>query len=187
MALHSDTMRRRHRHLAPTLRNVTRRKRTSQEGEMDGSFFDAWTRRHFGVASGSLIASLLTANLATNVTAKKRRKKKKCGKRRKRCHGKCVKKSLCCGDGDCPANTYCCEGDCVSLDRPCHQDGTYACFADGVLRLSVEEEVFCTRTSDLPICALCTSSEGCLADERCFPANCAEDVAAVCRKVYVGF
>lgn len=155
---------------------------------MDGSLFDAWTRRRFGFASGSLITSLLTVNLATDVAAnKKRRKKKKCGKRKKRCQGKCIKRSQCCRDGDCPANSYCCDGECVSLDRPCHQDGIYVCFAEGELRLSVEGDVFCTRTSDLPICAQCQSSEGCLGDERCFPANCDEDVTAICRKVYEGF
>jgi hypothetical protein len=161
------------------------------EAAMDGSQFDTWTRRRFGLAAGGLITALLTLDPARDGAAKRKKRhkhRKSCGKQQKRCQGTCIKRTQCCVDGDCPEDTFCCDGECVSLDTPCHPSGGYACFAeDGVLRQSLEGDVYCTRTSDLLFCAQCASSEGCLDDERCFAAHCAEDVTAVCRKVYVDF
>jgi hypothetical protein len=145
---------------------------------MDGTVFDAWTRRRFGIASGGLIASLLTANLAMNVAAKKRRKKKKCGKRKKRCHGTCIKKTQCCRDSDCPAGTYCCEGDCVSLETCCVKGSNGPCPEGCPCRRTVEGEQVCV-TNEAVLCAQCSSSEACNKNERCVLVTCG-DITATC-------
>jgi hypothetical protein len=161
-----------------------------KERAMDVTHFDAWTRRRFGLAAGGLLSALFTLDLPMVTAKKKKRKKKRCSKHKRRCQGTCIKRSQCCGDGDCPPGTFCCRGACASLDSPCEEGGLYACFSEadgGKLRRSVEGDVYCTRTSDLPMCAQCESSDGCLPDERCFSASCGDDVTAVCRKVYTDF
>jgi hypothetical protein len=48
-----------------------------KEAPMDGSQFDVWTRRRFGLAAGGLSASLLTLASLEDAEAKKRKKRKK--------------------------------------------------------------------------------------------------------------
>jgi hypothetical protein len=63
---------------------------------MDGSHFDAWTRRRFGVAAGGLAGSLLAQAGTPGAEAKKgKKKKKKCGKLNASCNQN--KKTCCCG------------------------------------------------------------------------------------------
>jgi hypothetical protein len=152
---------------------------------MDGSRFEAWTRRRFGLAGG-LIAALLTLDPARDGVSKQKRRHKhhkrhkrtgKCGTQEKECQGTCIPRSQCCGD--CPSGTYCCEGECVSLETCC---GSGVCPSGCPCRRNVEGEQFCT-TADFPVCAQCTSSDGCLADEGCFPASCGDGVTAVCRTI----
>jgi hypothetical protein len=101
---------------------------------MDGSRFDAWTRRHFGLAAGGLAASLLGISASADTEAKK--KKKKCKKLGTGCtpggKRKCCKKqnlicapipglggNRCCRDvgQTCSFSTDCCSTFC--LDDHC--------------------------------------------------------------------
>jgi hypothetical protein len=73
---------------------------------MDGSRFDAWTRRRMSLATGGLLASFLGTGVFAGVEAKKcKGNKRKCGK-------KCISKKKCCGG--CGEQT-CCKGKCVDL------------------------------------------------------------------------
>ncbi len=60
---------------------------------MDGSQFDAWTRRGFGAAAGGLAGSLLA--MAAIPGAKAKKKKRKCKKLNDTCND--GKKKCCCG------------------------------------------------------------------------------------------
>lgn len=73
---------------------------------MDGSRFDAWTRRRVGLATAISIATPLGVGPFREAVSKKcKGKKKKCGK-------KCISKKKCCGG--CGQKT-CCKGTCVDL------------------------------------------------------------------------
>lgn len=98
---------------------------------MDGTRFDAWTRRRFGMASGGALAGLLGLSLLESEAAKKhgnhkhknknknknknKKKKKKCRKLGQSCDTS-VKKKKCCnsaqlcstvkGQG---SQTFCCK------------------------------------------------------------------------------
>jgi hypothetical protein len=81
---------------------------------MNGSRFDAWTRRRFGLAAGNAAAALLglTGGRSNPVVAKKNSKPKTCKKGKKKCGKKCIAKSKCCGG--CGGQT-CCDGKCRDL------------------------------------------------------------------------
>jgi hypothetical protein len=73
---------------------------------MDGSRFDAWTRRHFGLVAGTLAASLLGIAARDDADAKKkknRKKKKRCKTLFQGCNPK--KKRRCCQSLACEAPT----------------------------------------------------------------------------------
>jgi hypothetical protein len=94
---------------------------------MDGSRFDAWTRRKFGLAAGGAVAALVGMTGLTDTEAKKK-KKKKCRKLGQTCdintkNQKCCKKNedcaqvqglgssnFCCKphNANCSVNTDCC-------------------------------------------------------------------------------
>ena len=50
---------------------------------MDGSRFDAWTRRRFGLAAGGAIGSLLGLQIAGSDDAEAKKRKKRCRKLRR--------------------------------------------------------------------------------------------------------
>jgi hypothetical protein len=108
---------------------------------MDGSRFDAWTRRRFGAAAGGLAGSLLGLAAFTGTAAKKRCRKlgepcKQDGSRKKKC---CKGKGLQCRE-DPPLEFRCCRkggepctdsgeaSQCCSLDC---REGTCFCKALG--------------------------------------------------------
>ena len=64
---------------------------------MDGSRFDAWTRRRVGLGIGALAAGLLSTAVDQDAAAKKD-KKKACTKKKKQ---KCRKQGRACEDGKC--------------------------------------------------------------------------------------
>jgi hypothetical protein len=65
---------------------------------MDGSQFDAWTRRGFGAAAGGLAGSLLAMSAIPGAEAKKgKKKKKKCKKLGDTCQPNGGKNKKCCG------------------------------------------------------------------------------------------
>jgi hypothetical protein len=86
-----------------------------QEDEMDGSRFDAWTRRRFGLATGGAIAAafgLATLDAAATKRKKRRRKKRK----------RCVKLLRPCRVG---GRKCCHEHVCQSFDTGAN--GTFFC------------------------------------------------------------
>jgi hypothetical protein len=96
---------------------------------MDGSEFDAWTRRRFGLAAGGALAVL--AGLDTTTGAKKKRKK-----RCKRLGAGCKPggKRKCCGQLRCRTtaanlgvHTFCCKTEGTS----CNPDDPFQC-CDGL-------------------------------------------------------
>ena len=114
---------------------------------MDGSRFDAWTRRRFGLAVGGLAGSLLgiVGGGSDDLAAKQKKKKKRCRKLGQSCRegGKracCAKRGLSCqpfevtqpnsarrccrrGKEPCTDSGECCSGECT--------DGRCVCKANG--------------------------------------------------------
>ncbi|MGH7964085.1 MAG: hypothetical protein ACRERD_20070 [Candidatus Binatia bacterium] len=92
---------------------------------MDGSRFDSWTRRGFGLAAGGLVASVLGVAGLTDADAKKKRKKRckkvtqRCklgGKKKRCCHG------LRCDRVEDAAGRHCCrktQAACASDNECC--------------------------------------------------------------------
>jgi hypothetical protein len=88
---------------------------------MDGSRFDAWTRRQFGLTLGGGLALLLGLSKLDEIEAKKKRKRKRKNRKKKRC--KKVEQD-CQGEFD---QSNCCNGlSCEPLtpgsedNRCCH-------------------------------------------------------------------
>lgn len=110
---------------------------------MDGSNFDAWTRRRFGLAAGGFAGSLLGVVHLSKADAGKRKRRckrldqgcKPQGKKRKCCTGKglqCQPESLsgrnrCCRKGGEPCSTetasQCCSGTCTNQQCFCKSVG----------------------------------------------------------------
>jgi hypothetical protein len=96
---------------------------------MDGSHFDAWTRRRFGLAMGGGVAALLGLSALDNADAK--HKKKKCIKKpRVACGGKkkcCKSEDLSCGEILGLSGKNCCrnvQGVCKDANQCC---GDFIC------------------------------------------------------------
>jgi hypothetical protein len=103
---------------------------------MDGSLFDAWTRRRFGLAAAGTATAILGITQARDAEAKKKRKKKrrtKCKKLfahctpggRKCCHGNLCEAPnldgmLCCKPENkgCKNSEECCPGLACFDDPP---------------------------------------------------------------------
>lgn len=122
---------------------------------MDGSRFDAWTRRRFGVVAGGLAGSLLALAGRDDAEAKKRHKKK-CKKlgdscdpsgKRKCCHGRLCGFPInddslnhCCrggGDSCTPEHqAECCTG-------VCQQD--LSCFCKGSGQICTSHAQCCSH------------------------------------------
>lgn len=145
---------------------------------MDGSRFDAWTRRQFGFAAGGLLAAVVASRLEDVGAAKKKHKKRRCGKRKKRCQGTCIPRSQCCGD--CPSGTYCCEGECIRLETCC---GNGPCTAECPCRRIIGSGLQICVTNALVQCEQCESTDDCAAGERCVLERCGDGVTAVCRQL----
>lgn len=118
---------------------------------MDGSRFDAWTRRGFGAAAGGLAGSLLAMSAIPGAEAKKK-KKKKCGKLNDACNS--GKKKCCCG--------YEC--------RPQDSSGNFCCRAPGFPASS--EDDCCSGKLELGRCICKTLSQPCDSNEACCSGNC---------------
>jgi hypothetical protein len=95
---------------------------------MDGSRFDAWTRRRFGLVVGSGVASLAGLSALDDAEAKKKRKKKKkCKKIKNGCKTSGKKKRCCkgltCGESVAlPGGNHCCrqaQGACTDASECC--------------------------------------------------------------------
>lgn len=124
-----------------------------KEAHVDGSQFDAWTRRGFGAAAGGLAGSLLAMSAIPGAEAKK--KKKKCKKLNDTCND--GKKKCCCG-------------------YECHEvlnnnGGRHCCRAPGFPADSAED--CCSgRPLELGRCICKTLGQGCGADRECCSGEC---------------
>ena len=80
---------------------------------MDGSRFDAWTRRRFGLAAGGVAAALAGLIPTGEDAAAKRKRKKRCRKPGKICTPggkKCCGKRFCARPFSFPEADRCCKG-----------------------------------------------------------------------------
>ncbi|MCC7021923.1 MAG: hypothetical protein IT338_03805 [Thermomicrobiales bacterium] len=128
---------------------------------MDGSRFDAWTRRRFGLAAGGLAASLL--GLAGFEETEAKRKKKRCKKLNKPCKPK-GKKKRCCKKLSCSApfgapDNHCCR---AGANVPC----TTATAGECCTRRCNGNTCFCKSLGEQ-----CTSSGQCCS-RKCTAGNC---------------
>jgi hypothetical protein len=112
---------------------------------MEGSRFDAWTRRSFGLAAGGLAGSLMAHATVLDVAAKKKKKKKKkcrefaesCTEKETCCCGLACRPAgmsgdACCriGGSECSSATQCCSGRCTGGYCECKSNNGLACSQD---------------------------------------------------------
>ncbi len=136
---------------------------------MDGSHFDAWTRRRFGVIAGGLAVSLLGVASSDEAIARRKRRKKKgrCRDVTESCGGK----KKCCRNYTCDrvglsAGTFCCR----EVRQTCNGD-TGPCCRDQVCdRISGLSGFRCCGTVN----ASCQSSGECCGNFRCLEGRCLE-------------
>jgi hypothetical protein len=127
---------------------------------MDGSRFDAWTRRGIGLALGGGVISALGLSLRDDATAKKKKKKKRCKKLKQACQP--GSKTKCCQDLACgesvalPLGTHClrrAQGACADASEclaPSLCDDGHCCF--------LEEDGPCSEDEDCCDTLLCNTS-----------------------------
>jgi hypothetical protein len=132
---------------------------------MDGSRFDAWTRRRFGLTAGGFAASLF-ALTAIDAEAKKKDKKKK-KKKKKRCKGL----TETCTPG---GTRKCCDkrrcGRALTSTEPnrCCETGGVACSAATATQCCTG---ICDETSNLCFCK--GAGQACDSDSQCCSNTCA--------------
>jgi hypothetical protein len=149
---------------------------------MDGSRFDAWTRRKAALGIGRVTLGFLGGAVGPMVAAKKKKKKSKAcdGKQKRRCRregfgcesGKCV--VVCRAD-----NSSCGNNNIIQLCGPqgsceCSRlvDGGFAC-ADG-------------RLEECPESSQCSGNRECARGEVCVDRSgetCCGESMGICRKV----
>ena len=136
---------------------------------VDGSQFDAWTRRRFGLAAGGLVASLLGLT-RLDAEAKKHKKKRKRKKRKRNQAAVCGTLGAICTPGVepiCCDNRLCGHAVNETADRCCLPGGTPCTDANGFQCCTA----FCIPESDQCLCkgpgADCNSSSQCCSN------NCA--------------
>lgn len=125
---------------------------------MDGSRFDAWTRRGFGTAAGGVAGALLAQAALPGAEAKKK-KKKKCTKLNDPCNS--GKKKCCCG--------YEC--------RPQNSSGDRCCRAPGFPANSAQD--CCSGKLELGRCICKTLFQPCDSNEACCSGIC---TSGTCRE-----
>jgi hypothetical protein len=150
-------------------RTTLRSRQRGKEMLMDGSQFDIWTRRSFGLAAGGLAGSLL-AVAGLDAEAKKKKKKKKCKKFGDSC-SESGKNACCCGltcrhpildevDGDekqcCTAGGFPCDTDGECCSANCLGD---FCFCKGNLQPCLEDFHCCSFHCVEDVC--CPSEQAC--------------------------
>ncbi len=130
---------------------------------MDGSRFDAWTRRRLGLAAGGLTAGLLGLTGLTETEAKKRKnkKKKKCQKLGVGCNPTGKKK--CCKDLSCE------EAPSVGGNRCCKNDQ---------ITCTVGSEC-CSTLCQSNACFCKAIGQACSANQQCCNDNCSLGLCAV--------
>ncbi|MFN8590016.1 MAG: hypothetical protein U0031_01055 [Thermomicrobiales bacterium] len=120
---------------------------------MDGSNFDAWTRRRFGLAAGGLAGTALTAIGGERVAGKK--KKVKCKDLGESCSTsggkKCCKCLACAPDS---LDRFRC---CKNHGEPCTTATANQC---------------CSQTCTGGFCVCKTNGQPCAQDNQCCSLNC---------------
>ena len=128
---------------------------------MDGSQFDAWTRRGFGAAAGGLAGSLLALAALPVAAAKKK------GKRGKKKRKRCTKLGDACNDGK---KTCCCGLACrepvngLETGRKCCKIGGSPC--------TFGENECCSGDCGGDFCACKTTGDTCGDDHECCSFRC---------------
>ncbi len=120
---------------------------------MDGSRFDAWTRRGFGVAAGGLAGSLLALSAIPDAEAGRGKKKKRCKKLGDVCND--GKKKCCCGYG--------CQTSGMSVQKFC-------CRAAGFPAETVQD--CCSGKLELGKCVCKTLGQPCNVPQECCSGSC---------------
>lgn len=111
---------------------------------MDGSRFDAWTRRRFGLVASGMATAILALTPPRDGDARNHKKKKK--KRCRKLEKPCGKKKRCCRGSRCAQSaTYgrkvCCHG----YGQPCPRQGSECCgdLACGMIAGLPTEDIRC--------------------------------------------
>lgn len=132
---------------------------------MDGSRFDAWTRRGFGLAAGGLAGSLLAQTGILDTEAKKKKKKKKCPKCREFAE-------TCSADGK---DACCCGLNC----RPVDSTGSFCCRA-GSTPCSTSGEC-CSGNCLQGFCICKFNGQACVSNNQCCSFNCTGGMTKTCQ------
>jgi hypothetical protein len=133
---------------------------------MDGSRFDAWTRRRFHLLAGGGLAALLGALPSGETEAKNKKRRKRRPSKKRRCRQK--------------ANRIWCDGTCVQgeccPDTACGGDPDCSCTR------TIEGQTACMNTGVILLCVGgCASSAECAAGAACLPLSSpCGDVTALC-------
>jgi hypothetical protein len=168
---------------------------------MDTSGFDSLTRRLAGGASrrwalrrlavGAMAAGGLAAALAGPGTEEAAAAK--CRRGKKKCRGKCIPKSRCCGSGDCAPGEFCAKGKCVTGQGTCAA-GADTCANAGnpfckdasgdntcICLSRLEGGTRCGVYGDASTCDQCTTDADCIGLG--FPpgSSCAQDFGVDCK------
>jgi hypothetical protein len=126
---------------------------------MDGSQFDVWTRRRFGLAAGGLSASLVGFIGLDSAEAKKKHKKKK----KKKC------KKL--GETCTPDGTACC--DCLACGASSGSAGDVCCQPGGAACTLAAQNDCCSGQCVGDFCFCKSNGNPCSEDSQCCSFNCA--------------
>ena len=136
---------------------------------MDGSRFDAWTRRRFGLAAGGLAGSLLSLIGIGPDDAQARKGKKK--KRRCKKLGQPCKPT---------GKRKCCKGKGLACYPPVEGPGGRRCCLRGQESCKTDDEC-CHGTCTDNLCACKTNGMPCGGvDELCCSLSCSGDGGTTC-------
>jgi hypothetical protein len=145
------------------------------EVAMDGSRFDAWTRRRFSVSAGGLAASLSLLSLASLDVATARNKKKRRNKKKKKanpciCPQQPICKNLLESCDPNVAAQHCCPG--LNCGVVAEQDGLRCCLGVRSRCTSTTNQccsqLSCNKTGAEGIIRCCADLDGvCASDDDC--------------------
>jgi hypothetical protein len=133
---------------------------------MEGSRFDAWTRRGVGLAATGLAGALLALSGFAGTGAKKKGKKKK---------KKCKKFGETCNDSN---KTCCCGLDCRESQN--NANGLHCCRGIGHECTPATQAECCTERCVEGFCLCKSIGQPCTEDHNCCSGNCAGTTVTLC-------
>jgi hypothetical protein len=131
---------------------------------MDGSRFDTWTRRRFGLAVGGLTGALQSLLQSPTAQAKKKRRRK----RKEEKETSCKRLGDCCSPGE---TRKCCDNlPC----RPLFGDQAFRCCHEAGEPCTIGEFDFtcCSGMCDGSECVCKTTGQSCSFDAQCCSFSC---------------